>query len=68
MSRPFVKCEEVGGAITIGQLRKYLDLFPDDGEVWVEWNKGVSSAVKSLWPLNVSQESCDLLLDLEKDE
>ena len=37
--------------ITVGQLKKWLNNFPDDGEVWASTQQGLSSQAKQLTEL-----------------
>lgn len=53
--------------ITLRDLKEYLDKIPedqlDDGELWIGDGDGLSNECKNLWPLNVRDDSQDLLVE-----
>jgi len=49
-------------AITVAQLRTWLEQFPDNGEIWVSL-RGLSNPVKTVWELN----NGSVIMELDDD-
>jgi hypothetical protein len=56
-------------ALTIRKLKEILSVLPDsneygeDYEVWIGDGGSISNAVKSVWPLNKTDNGCDIILE-----
>jgi hypothetical protein len=56
-------------ALTIRQLKEILSVLPDtneygeDCEVWMSVGNNLSNVVKSVWSLNLRNDSCDIILE-----
>jgi len=56
-------------ALTIRQLKEILSVLPDtneygeDYEVWMSVGNNLSNVVKSVWSLNLRNDSCDIILE-----
>ena len=54
--------------MTIRELKDWVNQLPDkdkngeDREVWVETGVGLSSPAIRAWPLNSTEDSCDIIL------
>ena len=55
--------------LTIRQLKEILSVLPDTNEygenyeVWIGDGGSISNAVKSVWPLNKTDNGCDIILE-----
>jgi len=56
-------------ALTIRELKEILSVLPDtneygeDCEVWMSVGNNLSNVVKSVWSLNLRNDSCDIILE-----
>jgi chaperonin cofactor prefoldin len=61
-------------ALTIRQLKEILSVLPDtneygeDCEVWMSVGNNLSNVVKSVWSLNLRNDSCDIILECDNYE
>lgn len=64
-TKPFM----TNDALTIRQLKEILSVLPDtneygeDCEVWMSVGNNLSNVVKSVWSLNLRNDSCDIILE-----
>jgi hypothetical protein len=57
--------------MTVKELKRLVANLPETNEygdytVWVETELGLSSIVKSIWPLNKREEGCDILFSSQE--
>lgn len=50
-------------AITVKELITYISQFPQDSVVWIGDGCGSSNECREVWPMNIRDDKCDVLLE-----